>query len=766
MHAFVHQPPDGTQAVGEEAASETIDHVRSRACIFEERKDYDAAARIWQEFIRRHPQDPEAINELGIAFVCASQFEEGLDCFRQALTIRPDLISAKINAGVALRRLNRIQDAVSQFQEVVELTPEDEIACFNLGTTLHLAGRHDDALVWLQRATEVCPSHAASALELGKLLGKLNRYNEAIQAYRRAISLAPDCIEALLNLAVLLQESKQFEEAIPLLETVVECHPNECDGWLRLGAALRGAGRHVKSLAAFRRALAINPGSAPGYCNISLALVELGRIEEAIETCKKAIFIEPGSPIANFNMGTMLLTLGNFRDGWQAYNYRYAMHGEKWLRDEAHAAPWTGEGIAGKSILILGEQGNGDQIQFARYLPALSQLGACVSYLCPNRLHQLFGTLGNSISLLSEIPQNSRYDFQCPLLSLPGLFETLGLPIPSNVPYLAAEPERVADWKSRIGDDGFRVGIVWQGNKYDSNDLRSYPLAALRPLGAFPGVRLISLQINGGTEQLENLPPGMAIERLDPEFDTSEHGFLDSAAVVEVVDLVVTCDTSLAHLAGSLGRPIWIALREAPEWRWQQHRTDSVWYPTARLFRQEGSGDWDGVFFRMAQALSDRLERGTNSSQNLDRPKLPPCVELSWGELLDKITILEIKSERMTSPLSVANVRREMEHLKSVLSGHAPLPIPVERNRELLRATNEKLWDLEDSIRECEVERRFDTHFVELAREIYGFNDKRAKIKQQINALMKSGFVEEKEYRSTAQVVADAKVVDHASFRE
>jgi tetratricopeptide (TPR) repeat protein len=616
MQAFVQQLRDSTQAVDEEALSVNIDSIRSRASILEESKDYGGAARVWQEFIRRHPEDSEAINELGITLICGGRFEEGLDCFRQALRIRPDFVSAKTNAGVALRRLNKIQEALSQFQEVVEITPDDAIACFNLGTTLHLAEQFDGALTWLQRAVELCPSHAEGALELGKVFGKLNRNEEAIQAYRRAISLAPDCIAALLNLAVLLHETKQFEEAVTLLKKVVERHPNECDGWLRLGAALRGARRHVESLAAYRRALAINPGSALGYCNISLVLMELGRIEEAIETCKKAIFIEPSSPIANFNMGTMLLMLGNFRDGWQAYKYRYAMHGEKWLRDEAHAAPWTGEAVAGKSILILGEQGNGDHIQFARYLSALSDLGACVFYLAPKRLHRLFSTLDGSPTLLSELPKNSRFDFQCPLMHLPAVFETLGLPLPNKTRYLAAEPGRVAHWRGCIGDQGFRVGIVWQGNRYDGHDVRSYPLAALRPLATISGVRLISLQINDGSEQLENLPPDMNVERLGPDFDTGEHGFIDAAAVLEVVDLIVSCDTSIVHLAGALGRPVWIALKKIPEWRWQLNRSDSIWYPSATLFRQSARGDWDDVFSRMAKALEKLLENRTTAIGN------------------------------------------------------------------------------------------------------------------------------------------------------
>ncbi len=749
MHNFVHQQSDGSQPAEEQAPSSTLDSVRARVSPLEESKNYGAAAQVWQEFIRQHPEDAEAISELGITFVCLGRFEEGLDCFRQAVRIRPDLISAKTNAGVALRHLNKIEEALLQFQEVVQATPDDAIACFNLGTTLHLAEQHDQALVWLQRAIDLRPSHAESAQELAKVLLKLERKDEAIDAYRHAISLRPDCAETLLSLGSLLQEAKQFDEAAMLLDKAVKLNPNEFNGWLTLGSALLGTRRHSESLSAFRRALAIQPGSTIGYCNMALALVNLGRIEEGIEACRKAIFIEPGLPEASFNMGAMLLTLGNFRDGWQGYNYRFAMSGESWLRDEAHAAPWTGEPLADKSILILGEQGNGDQIQFARYAPALSDLGARVSYLAPERLHRLFRTLGGSTTMLSEIPPDSRFDFQCPLMHVPGLFEKLGLPIPIETPYLAAEPERVAQWRSRIGDHGFRIGIFWQGNQYDGNNVRSFPLAALRPLAEIPDVRLISLQIDDGNEQLANFPSDMRVEHLGADFDAGEHGFIDAAAVIELLDLVVSCDTSMVHLAGALGRPVWIALNEPCEWRWLRQRADTIWYPTAKLFRQEASGDWDGVFLRMAEALKELRESGSIVAANEDAGPLEssPRVEVSWGELLDKISILEIKARRMTSPASLANVRRELEHLNAVVSDLAP-PSHVEKKRASLLAINEKLWDFEDAIRACERDQRFDAHFVELARQIYVTNDERARIKQQINASMKSAFVEEKEYQA------------------
>jgi hypothetical protein len=244
----------------------------------------------------------------------------------------------------------------------------------------------------------------------------------------------------------------------------------------------------------------------------------------------------------------------------------------------------------------------------------------------------------------------------------------------------------------------------------------------------------------------------MSVERLGPDFDSGEHGFVDAAAVIEVVDLVVSCDTSIAHLAGALGHPVWIALSDVPEWRWQLERSDSIWYPTARLFRQAARGDWDGVFSRMAEALARRVESAppaiVSNAGVENTQEAPPRVEVSWGELLDKISILKIKEERITSPAAVANVRRELVHLNGVVSSLPPLPAEVEERRSRLRSINQALWDVEDALRACEKDQRFDPHFVELARKVYVLNDQRAKTKQEINVLMKSGFVEEKEYSS------------------
>jgi hypothetical protein len=550
------------------------------------------------------------------------------------------------------------------------------------------------------------------------------------------VALQPDSIAVLFCYGERLQEERRFEQAAAAFRNVVDLDPNHCNGWLNLGAALLGLHEYADSLAAFRRALALEPGSAVAYCNMSIALMGLDRTPEAIEASRKALFIEAGSPVASFNLGCALLAQGNFREGWEGYDYRFAMGGNKWLRPEARAAPWTGEPLAGKSILILGEQGNGDQIQFSRYLPALSNLGASVYYLAPDRLHRLFRTLGESITLLSEIPPEPRFDFQCPLMSLPGRFNGLDLPIPTR-PYLKAEPERVAQWNDRVGEQGFRVGVAWRGNRYPHGDgFRSFRLDALRPLAALSSVRLIGLQLKDGKEELDKLPTEMQVELPGPDFDAGPDGFLDSAAILASMDLVISCDTSIAHLAGALGRPLWIALNHSPEWRWQQQGTDTIWYPTARLFRQERNGDWDGVFSRMTDELVQllRAPEGTQEQASAER-KTVPCVETSWGDLLERIAILEIKAKRPASRAAVTNVTRELDHLKSVVATFEPLSRLVKAKWDQLRTANERLWDIEDAMRACEAEQRFEARFTQLAREAQSLNDERARIKREIDSI-------------------------------
>jgi hypothetical protein len=336
-------------------------------------------------------------------------------------------------------------------------------------------------------------------------------------------------------------------------------------------------------------------------------------------------------------------------------------------------------------------------------------------------------------------------------MSVPSVLGTTEKTIPANVPYLTADLERVAFWRARLPTDGFKVGIVWQGRpdaKIDKG--RSVPLRTFAPIAAVPGVRLISLQKNHGLDQLTDLPKAVRVETLGPNFDVGPDAFLDAAAAMMNLDLVITSDTSIAHLAGALGRPVWIVLKSNPDWRWLMEREDSPWYPTARLFRQRRPGDWDEVFERVAQEVrglcaesGGESMQGNLESRSKDEPALVP---VAVGELADKITILKIKAERITDAAKLGNVHSELNQLLAVWDRRCA-PAAIEKLTRELKKINENLWVIEDEIRDCERQKDFGPRFVELARSVYRTNDHRAEIKREINLLAGSTIIEEKSYR-------------------
>ncbi len=352
------------------------------------------------------------------------------------------------------------------------------------------------------------------------------------------------------------------------------------------------------------------------------------------------------------------------------------------------------------------------------------------------------------MAVISATKENATYDFQCALMSLPHRLNTVLSSIPNKVPYLAAEEELVARWKERIGEHGFKIGIAWQGNPQAPIDQgRSIPLAEFVPLSGLPGVRLISLQKHHGLDQLARLPSDCKIETLGDDFDNGPDAFVDTAAVMESLDLIITSDTSIAHLAGALGRPTWVALKYLPEWRWMLDRDDSPWYPTMRLFRQSERGDWRLVFAAIERELRSLLDqKGRSITSATSDVRITPTAQISWGELIDKITILEIKETRLASPKAIANVRRELAALRNAARDAHCNNADLAGLKAELRLVNETLWDIEDRIRAKEAARRFDHEFIELARSVYFQNDKRADLKGQINRLMNSEIVEEKQY--------------------
>jgi hypothetical protein len=471
-------------------------------------------------------------------------------------------------------------------------------------------------------------------------------------------------------------------------------------------------------------------------------LQNLKRFDEALASYDNALAIKPDHAEALYNRGFLGLLEGRYTGGWKDYESRWEIGQTPTRKLVAPWPEWKGEELKEKRIIVYEEQGLGDVILCSRFLTLLASMGAQVTFLGRTSVHRLFGRFEPLVRIVDKPPTGEIFDFQSALMSLPRGFKTTLENIPTNIPYLCPEERLVALWRGRLGSQGFKVGICWQGNPDNRDEPgRSIPLCCFQPLAWVPGVRLISLQKHHGLDQLENLPSDMRVETLGQDFDNGPDAFVDTAAMMSCLDLIITSDTSIAHLAGALGRPVWVALKHVPHWLWMLDRTDCPWYPTMTLYRQEVRDDWSSVF----RALTDDLGKLSNGSRKAIPQILIPG---SLGELFDRITILRIKAERINDPERLRNVNHELGLLRLVEANCGSLGPDVIQLVSELRSINERLWSVEDQLRDCERRQAFGEEFVRLARAVYKTNDHRAAVKKQINILCGSQVIDEKGYDS------------------
>lgn len=438
---------------------------------------------------------------------------------------------------------------------------------------------------------------------LGLSQGKQNRFDDAVESYRRAVALRPDFFDAWFNLANAVRSTGNLAEAVLTYDRALALSPNHSGSWNNRGIALLDQDRFTEAVESFDRALRTQPDHVGALNNRGNALQQLHRFAEASECYRGLLRIQPNHPDGGPHQAFLELLQGNLPAGWELFESRRRR--ASWQDPKLPGPELTSlQEAAGKRILVYQEQGLGDTIQFCRYAQMLAAHAVEVFLLPQPRLPRLLRSLTGVRILGDGGTTIATCDRHIPLLSLPRIFGTTMENIPAPAPYLAAEPERIERWRERIGPQGFRIGITWQGNPANGYDRRrSFALRALAPLRQVPGVRLISLQKLDGTDQLSGEGAALGVETLGDEFDSGPHAFLDTAAVMNVCDLVIASDTAIAHLAGALGRPVWVALASVPDWRWFLDREDSPWYPTARLWRQDRPNDWQGVFERMAAEL-------------------------------------------------------------------------------------------------------------------------------------------------------------------
>jgi tetratricopeptide (TPR) repeat protein len=643
-----------------------------------------------------------------------------------------------VRAWFALAQLcdadRRPAEAFACYRQALEIAPHEAEGHFLLGNSFLNNARFADAEAPYRRCLKLRPDHLAARVNLGFVLGELNRLDEARVCYEETLRRKPDQAEAHHNLANLSREQGRYDEALAGYGESLRLRPDYAKALINRGIALVAMGRLDEAVADLERGLALQPDLADAHTSLGVALSLLRRFDEAHACHERALALAPEFAEANWNSSLLWLLQGDFARGWPAYEWRWRC--KKIVPLPAFDRPrWDGSDLAGKTILLYAEQGLGDTLQFIRYATLLKERGACVIVQCQNALLRLLSRTPGVDGLLGWGTAPPPYDTWAPLMSLPALTGSM----PATVPYVFPDRLHVARWREELARvRGYRVGIAWQGSpRHPWDRHRSVPLEQFEPLAWVEGVRLISLQKNHGSEQLRALAGRFPVDDLGGALDEIAGPFADTSAVLANLDLVVCVDSAIAHLAGAMGVPCWVVLARTPDWRWLLDRPDSPWYPNTRLFRQTHMGDWSGVFEEMAEELR-RRDAAPRSR--------PIRVEISPGELLDKLTILKIKSARIGDEAKLRNVRAELEELQAAREESLPATPELADLEASLQAVNETLWRIEDDLRRCEAGQEFGPAFVELARSVYRENDRRGTLKRAINALLGSRLVEEKSY--------------------
>jgi tetratricopeptide (TPR) repeat protein len=705
-------------------------------CVTKPQGNYGDALAAFRQTVAIDPNHAQAHNMLGIALLELGQLADAEAAFASALRARPEFAIAYNNLGNVQLALGRSEEALASYQQAVRLNPEFAEAHGNLGNVLRELGRFDEALASCQLALRLKPTFAIGHNHLGAVHSALRQWEHAAGCFRQALSLNPRYLEPRVNLGDALREMGRLDEAQTNLQEAARQWPDSPD--VHVGLSLVSLQKNDAAAAetAAREALRVKPDAVTAHLALGMACQLQGRPHEAEQCYNRAVELDPSSPEAHKNRGIARLQLGDFAHGWDDYEWRWKC--PELLGRRLSQPLWDGSPLEGKSILLHAEQGLGDTLQFVRYAPLVHDCGGRVILACQPALVSLFRSCKGVDELVELGQPTSAFDVHAPLMSLPRIFHTSLETIPAEVPYLRADAERVSAWRDELQSvGGCKVGIVWQGSvEFRFDKLRSLPLAAFAPLADVPGVTLFSLQKNFGREQIAQVEFGSRIVDLSPRLET----FDDTAAAIQNLDLVVTCDTSVAHLAGALGANVWVALPFNADWRWLREREDSPWYPTMRLFRQRRRGDWQQVCSRIAAALAERL--------GVPRRARSVTIEVAPGELLDRIAVREIKSQRTTDAAELLEVRGELAALIAARDRSLDNSPALGELAAELKRVHERLWDIEDEIRMCEKQGAFGARFVELARAAYQQNARRAALKRQINELLGSRLVEEKPYAS------------------
>lgn len=530
------------------------------------------AEAILRKILKKSPWNVEALRSLAMIAYRREDHDAAVKYLKKAIAQDPKDAATYNNLGFILKSKGLLDEAIDYFRKAINNKPFFSDALYNLGNALHMKGRLDDAIECYRETLHINPRDFEAWNNLGNVLKDKGSTEEALEAYEKALQFNPDFFLAYNNLGTVFQDQGQFE----------------------------------KARQSYQQSLTLNPRYIPAYNNMGLSYLEENRLQESMSWFKRVLALNPDDAEAHWNMAFAFLLAGNFGEGWQEYEWRFRKKNTTLIERKFSQPRWDGKDVKDSTMLLYAEQGMGDVIQFIRYVPLLTRKGATVIVECQQELASLI----RNVEGVGEVIEKGRvlppFDIWCPLLSLPQVFGTQSETIPADIPYLLVPQEKIRQWKEKVLSTpaALRVGLVWAGNPAHRNDRkRSIPVNLFRPLPAIKGIVLYSLQKKRVFQNKESpLVENSLIDYMDEVKD-----FSDTAAFIDSLDLVISADTAVAHLAGALGKKVWTLLPFAPDWRWMLNRAESPWYPTMRLFRQPKFGDWESVIDEISCKLRKEM---------------------------------------------------------------------------------------------------------------------------------------------------------------
>jgi tetratricopeptide (TPR) repeat protein len=586
--------------------------------LFFKEKNYAEAIRHYQATLQLQPDDAEALCNLGASYVAYGDKQLGEDYLRKAITTQPNYALARLHLGALCFVTKREEEAQASYEQALKLNPALAEAHWGLGNLQFAKSQFAEAEKYFRDALKYKPDYPECLNNLGQTLLELDRPDETIDLYRKAVEFNPNYAEAHCNLGAMRLKKKDFVAAEQCFRRCLEIKPNFREAIFNLGNTFKEQRRYTEAVKHYKEVLnlfsqpedetktdfpALSPILESASNNLGLCLLSVGQTAEAIAVYRSALANFPENAMMQGNFAIALLKSGQLVEGWERMEWRWKIPGFPSERRDFGRPLWNGESLHDAKIFLTIEQGCGDVLQFVRYIPLVLERGGRIILESPPALCRLLSRMAGIEKIVTTGNTLPDFSYQCPLMSLPWVFKTTLDTIPASIPYLTVPEEEMETARNQWPGDGLRVGLVWSGNpKHFADAHRSMNLEDMLPLCEVPGASFYSLQVGSRSEQLANVPASIQIKDVCSRYTD----YADTAAFIAGLDLVITVDTSVAHLTGALGIPVWILLaHEHLDWRWLRDRNDSPWYPSARLFGQSQSGNWAEVITEVKTALQD-----------------------------------------------------------------------------------------------------------------------------------------------------------------